>query len=100
MAAVNNCGLALEYVNEEHQSKLLCAQAIKNSILGSPLKYVADAHLTEELCFMAVYKNGFCIQHVPERLQSERVCVAAVSNQPSSIVYIKSWWMYCKLKLM
>ena len=41
MAAVNNCGLALEYVNEEHQSKLLCAQAIKNSILGSPLKYVA-----------------------------------------------------------
>jgi len=43
----------------------------------------------EELCLIAVSADGEVLEYISEEKQTEKVCMAAIKNNPTSIQYVK-----------
>jgi hypothetical protein len=85
--AVEQCGLALEYVNPEFITPKLCLTAISQTSLA--LRYVPPDILTLEMCEIAVKKFGLSLQHVPEKFRTHKIIHSAVTNCGWALMYVK-----------
>ena len=81
LAAVQQDGMALEYVKE--QTPEICLAAVQKNEWA--LEYVKDQ--TPEICLAAVQQNGFVLKYVKE--QTPEICLAAVKQTGDALGYVK-----------
>jgi len=81
LAAVTEDGLALQWVQE--QTPELCRVAVHTT--GHALQYVKEQ--TPELCLAAVVQNGCTLKHVKE--QTPELCLAAVTRNGLALHYVQ-----------
>ena len=80
LAAVQQCGYALEHVPEEMRSPGLCLDAVRSR--GPALQYVPAWCRTADLCREAVEEDSWALEHVPPKLRTEALCLDAVARNP------------------
>jgi len=84
--AVNQNGLALEYVPHELRTEELCRIAVAQD--GWALKYVPQKLRTDEMCRIAVKQDGRPLQYVPEPLRTEEMYRLAVAQNGQALDYV------------
>ena len=82
MAAVMQCGIALQYVKWTLRTKEICEVAVANS--GYALAHVIEQ--TPELCLIAVNRHGMALKCVRE--QTHELCLAAVTENGLALRYV------------
>jgi Fe2+ or Zn2+ uptake regulation protein len=80
LAAVKQYGYALEHVDV--QTEEICLAAVKQN--GDALELVNVQ--TDKICLAAVKENGWALGHV--KVQTAEICLAAVEQDPYSSNYI------------
>lgn len=78
LAAVRQCGDALEYVPEHLKTIQVCLAAVSNN--GTSLKYVPDHLKIYEICLAAINNYGCSIVYVPKEIITQEMCLCAASN--------------------
>jgi hypothetical protein len=81
IAAVQQDGLALEYVKE--QTPELCLAAVQQN--GCALRHVDEQ--TPELCLAAVQQDGCALEYVKKR--TPELCMAAVQQNGHALKFVK-----------
>ena len=81
MAAVQQDGMALQYVEE--QTLEICMAAVQQD--GRALQCVEEQTL--EICMDAVQENGLALEYVKE--QTPEICLAAVQQNGHALKYVK-----------
>ena len=81
MAAVQEYGLALQYVKK--QSPEICMAAVQEHAIA----LLAVEEQTPEICMVAVMKNGLALQWVKK--QSPEICMEAVQEDASALQYVE-----------
>ena len=56
--------------------------------IGFAVQHLPDELKTEELCLAAVQQNGKTLQFVPDALKTEELCLAAVQNDGVAIQFV------------
>lgn len=82
LIAVRNNGLSIQYVDKVTDE--MQYEAVKNN--GMALRYIKNR--TPELCWLAVKNTGCAIKHVPKEIQTEKLCIMALSENISQFDYI------------
>jgi len=84
-AAVEQNGLALQYVPAQFKSAKLCFAAVEQNWWA--LQYVPSHPdvKTEAVCIAAVRKNRIAFQFIPIGMRTEEMCLAAVENDGSAL---------------
>lgn len=81
MAALENNGLALEYVNPEKMTNRIIDTALLNSH-GEAIKFIPEENRTREICMAAVELSGWMLHYVPDNLKDEEMCRNALKPSP------------------
>ena len=77
---------ALKYIKNQYKTEDICKLAVEKN--GNALKYVIDQ--TKELCALAVQQDPYALEYVNEQFQSEELCISAVSRNGCTIKYVKN----------
>ena len=72
------------YIEKLEQTDELCLIAVQNN--GLALQWIDDAHQTPEICFEAIKNYGPALEWVQK--QTSQLCLIAVSNEHRSIKYV------------
>lgn len=59
---------------------------------GRIIAKISESFLNERICFNAVSQSGMLLQFVPETLRTLPVCLQAVQNDKSAMVFIPARW--------
>ena len=83
--AVQQNGLALEFVKKQFKTEELCKLAVQQN--GFALEFVNKQ--TEEVCKLAVQQNGLALYYVKEQFKTEEICHLAVQQSELASKYVK-----------
>jgi len=72
---------ALKYVI--NQSDKMCKYIVKNN--GYAIRHVKN--LTYTICMIAVEHDGMALQFIPQKFQTENICIVAVNTNSSAFQY-------------
>ena len=86
LAAVEKCGLPLQFVPESLRSAEICRAAVEKH--GWALQCVPDSLRSAEICRAAIEEDGRAIQFVPESLRSAEICLWAVQQNAEQLEYV------------
>lgn len=86
LAAVEQYGMLLEYVNPEFVDEDMCLAAVKQT--GFALPFVPTQ--TEAICLEAVRKDGTAIKFCDRSFVTDELKMIAVKSDPYAIRYIKN----------
>jgi tetratricopeptide (TPR) repeat protein len=78
LAAVKQNGKALEYVPVVLRTAEICLAAVQQD--GKALEYLPEAFRTAEISLTAVQQDGKALEYVPEALQTPEICLTAVQQ--------------------
>ena len=77
---------ALEFVPDEFMTEEICKVAVKRN--GLALEFVPKDFLTEELCKIAVEDDGRALEFVPEYFSTEEICKIAIKNDNNALKFV------------
>ena len=55
---------------------------------GNLIEYLPEALLTPELCKVSAQVNGLSLEHIPQRMRSVEVCIAALEDRPDVFTHV------------
>jgi Domain of unknown function (DUF4116) len=84
--AVEQYGLALRHVHEEHRTAELCRLAVQQN--GRALQFVPENKKTPKLCRMAVEQDGLVLYNIPQKYQDKALCRLAVRQNGRALEYV------------
>ena len=93
--AVQRNGMAVEHVAPELMSGQVCKWAIQSD--PDSLAKIDTRWRTEDLCVFAMDRNGLLLEELDAEHQTERVCAAAVANHRGAMRMIRSSWIYWRM---
>jgi hypothetical protein len=64
----------------------VCFKAVQQD--GLALEFVSSESVTVELCLAAVQQNGHALQFVPDKMQTKKVCLAAVQQTDDALILV------------
>jgi hypothetical protein len=82
LESVTNWGPSIGYVNDEFITYELCAKAIENceSAICSIKPNLLSKQEYYHLCLQSVSENGWNMQYIPQEIQTQEFCDAAVKS--------------------
>lgn len=87
-----NWYLHLKELGKRAQTKEMVDEAVNGFTVNNPaytiLKVIAKKYLTREVCEIAVSKNGFNLEYVPEQYRDTAMCLAAVQSNGGALRYV------------
>ena len=92
MAVLEN-PVAIQYISKERTDEI-CKIAVKRN--GHMLSYLTEDDQTEEICKLAVYENWRALQFVIH--QTEDICRCAVNHSREALQYVRSPEIFNLLK--
>jgi hypothetical protein len=85
-AAINNNGLALQYVPKNSIDRDMCIKAINKN--GLALQFVIPILIDQDMCINALSKNALSLQFVPEKLMNETVITFALFKNGLALKFV------------
>lgn len=85
--AVNQTGLALEFVPRTRIDNNLCEISLRNSV--ESFKFVPNKFKTPDICLQVVKSNGMLVQYVPKKFINENLIMSAIQNNFKALKCIK-----------
>lgn len=84
--AVQNNGLALQYVDEQFLTEEIYTLAIENN--PDALEFIDEENQTEQLCYQAINLKPYALRHVKN--QNNQMCMYAINKNPFAISVCES----------
>jgi Domain of unknown function (DUF4116) len=84
--ALEQNGMALEYVPMDKRSLELCRIAIEQN--GEALEHLPEEYRTPELCRIAIEQNGLALYSVPTNHRTSEVCRMAIQRNGRALAYV------------
>lgn len=85
--AINDNGLALQYVPKNFIDQEMCINALSQNALA--LKYVPEKLMNETIITFALFTNGLSLQFVPDIMKSVVYSELAMKNNVKALQFVK-----------